>query len=144
MVNKNCLFCNALIFRNSFSKEYYFNIKKFCTKECYKKSIRKGILRGAKCSWWHGDNVSYNGLHKWIRRNFGKAKQCDHCGILGIKGKRNWNIDWANVSGNYSRERKDWKGLCRKCHIKHDKENTTNKTITISPHKTVFIHEIIN
>jgi len=142
MLSKNCLICNSLILRSKFSKDYYFKITKFCSKDCYKKSIRKGIPRGANCSWWHGDMISYNGLHRWIRNNFGRPKKCEDCNVLGTLGKRNWSIDWANISGNYSRERNDWKGLCRKCHIKHDKENPTIKTITISPHKTIFIHEL--
>ena len=33
---------------------------------------------------------------------------------------KRWNIQWANISGNYIRERGDWLGLCVKCHRKYD------------------------
>ncbi len=77
---------------------------------------------------WKGDDVSYNGLHRWLRKNFGHPKKCQHCGMNGkynysIKGRKRWNVEWANKSGNYLREISDWLFLCRKCHIIYDKKN---------------------
>ena len=51
---------------------------------------------------------------------------CESCGKKGKYLVRNngvkvWNIDWANINNHdYKRDRKDYRGLCRKCHIRYD------------------------
>ena len=63
---------------------------------------------------WKGDLVKYNKLHEWIQKNWVKPDICENC---NEKSK----LDWANVSGEYKRsDRKDWKALCRKYHVKMD------------------------
>jgi len=59
------------------------------------------------------NKICYTALHKWIRRNFETPKACENCGNLN-------NLDWANISGEYKRDRKDWKVLCRSCHMQED------------------------
>ena len=61
-----------------------------------------------------GKNLSYFGIHSWVYRKFGKATKCEDCGSI-------FNIDWANISGNYLENRIDWKQLCGKCHHKFDR-----------------------
>lgn len=73
--------------------------------------------RKEKSPHWKGDGVSYNGLHKWVVNNFGRPGTCEHCGKDGLSGR---SINWANVSGNYTRERDDWIRLCKSCHTKFD------------------------
>ena len=94
-------------------------------------SINKGIprteelknkLRNENSPNWKGDKVSIKGLHAWIKRHYGKADRCEKC---GIKGKRYY--DWANLDHKYSRERKDWKMMCRSCHMKYDFKNGLRK-----------------
>lgn len=67
---------------------------------------------------WKGDNVSYRGLHQWVVRRSGKAKQCEHCNKKLITPK---SIHWANKSGKYLRDLTDWIALCVPCHKKYDK-----------------------
>ena len=66
---------------------------------------------------WIGDKVGYRGIHQWISRNFGKANKCEN-------KKCNFNnphhFEWANISGEYKRERNDWEMLCPSCHRKKD------------------------
>ena len=77
--------------------------------------------RGNKNSNWSGNKVEYNGLHKWINRNFGYAKECHFCKKQGEKTKfGRWNISWANISGEYKRDISDFIGLCVKCHLGWD------------------------
>lgn len=38
--------------------------------------------------------------------------ECEKCGIIGT-GK---DMNWANISGKYTREREDWIRLCPSCH----------------------------
>lgn len=71
---------------------------------------------------WAGDSVKYSGLHNWIRRNYGKPKQCHNC-------KSRKNVQWANISQSYSRDRNDWVELCVSCHHRFDgkSKNILNK-----------------
>lgn len=74
----------------------------------------KGSLHHA----WKGNQVGYNALHGWIKRNYGSPTKCEGC---GFESKDNRKIHWANVSGKYFRDRSDWKRLCCKCHFVFDK-----------------------
>ena len=69
---------------------------------------------------WKGDKATYNSIHRYVQKNWDKKGVCSHC---GKKGK----TDWANIDHKYNRENKnDWIELCRKCHIKFDKEKKFN------------------
>lgn len=64
---------------------------------------------------WVGDKVSYKSLHNWLERNYGKAKKfpCDFCG-------EERKMNWANLDGNYTRDRGTWAILCMSCHRRFD------------------------
>ena len=62
---------------------------------------------------WKDDDVSYKGLHKWIRRHLPKPEWCQICGITTP-------IELANISGKYLRNLNDWQWLCKKCHFTFD------------------------
>ena len=72
---------------------------------------------------WHWQNkVSYNALHKWITKIYGKADKCQG-GFIGLicsnKSKR---FEWAKLKGKkYERKRENFIMLCRKCHSVYDK-----------------------
>jgi len=55
------------------------------------------------------------GVHTWVESYLGKPKVCWECGIADKK-----YYDWANISGKYKRDLKDWRRLCRKCHAAFD------------------------
>lgn len=61
---------------------------------------------------------SYDGLHDWVERNLGKAKDgiCEKCGSVR-------NLQWSNKSGRYMRDLKDWQRYCQKCHSRYDYDN---------------------
>lgn len=56
---------------------------------------------------------SYNALHSWINRNLPKPELCDICNLVPPN-------DSANITGIYNRDFKNWKYLCRSCHMKSD------------------------
>ncbi len=61
--------------------------------------------------------VSYSGLHKWIRKRFGRA---DHCESRNCP-KTCFRFEWALKKGRrYSRDIKDYKQLCSSCHKRYD------------------------
>lgn len=70
-----------------------------------------------KSPTWKGDEVGYRGLHIWVQNELGTPEQCEHCPATGT----GHSMHWANISGNYLREKDDWKRLCPKCHRSFDK-----------------------
>ena len=70
---------------------------------------------------WKGDNVSYQGLHSWIKKKLGTAKFCQYC--RGVDRK----FVWANKSHKYKRDLNDWLSLCYPCHRKYDLANGWGK-----------------
>ena len=91
-------------------------------RECYYK-INKGRRRstfgiyGKSTPNWKGDDVKYQGLHKWLRNHYGKADKCENVNC----SKKSNTFDWANVSGEYKRDINDYIKLCRSCHINMDR-----------------------
>jgi len=65
---------------------------------------------------WVGDKVGYSGIHTWIRKNWGKAKdfKCEFCNKQAYT--------WANLNHKYSRNKKEWATLCAKCHYHYDRD----------------------
>ncbi len=88
---------------------------------------RPDIKSGESSPSWKGEKAGYYAKHWWMKKEFGNPSKCAHCEIIGkfLKinskfQKKRWNIDWANISRKYIRNRKDWLGLCRSCHKKYD------------------------
>ncbi len=89
---------------------------------------------------WKGDDVSYVGLHKWIYSRLGKAIKCENPNCFyprwsyredGTKKrylKSPKRYEWANVSGKYLRDLKDFVQLCSSCHKQYD-----NKKLILCP-----------
>ena len=93
-----------------------------CSRKCYFEHLRKIIKKGELSHNWKGDQIGYQGLHSWISKQLGKPKKCDFCKSLSEKV-----YDWANVSRLYKRDLEDWIRLCRKCHIRYDKNFNSKK-----------------
>lgn len=103
----------------------------------------KGYLAGAKHYLWTGENGSYNIKHKWMTYHYGKPSFCEGCGTEEAK-----YYEWANISGEYKRDREDWLRLCKKCHHKYDKaildQNRGINKNNQSGYKGVSWHKITN
>ena len=63
------------------------------------------------------DDASYSAIHKYLTAKYGKPDQCEEC---DLKPNNKADIHWANMTGNYTRDKEDYKPLCRWCHLKHD------------------------
>ena len=79
--------------------------------------VKVGQFVDEKHPNWKGDKVSYLGMHTWINNKLGKPDECQFCGKNKLFGKK---IHWANISGKYKRNYKDWIRLCVSCHKKFD------------------------
>ena len=92
------------------------------------KGVKRPQSSKEKSGMWKGDQAGYHPKHAWNTYNWGHPVACEHCGLEGENGvylkqgklMKRWNIQWANISGNYTRERSDWLGLCQPCHRKYD------------------------
>lgn len=77
----------------------------------YKKQISER-MKGANNPNWQ-NTPSYMAVHLWINRNYPKPDFCEECNISPP-------FDLANITGIYERDLKNWKYLCRKCHMTID------------------------
>lgn len=122
--DKSCPNCKKLIMRKS-------------------KSCRSCHQKGEKGVNWQGNNIGYGGLHRRIRVNKIKMKECVYCGSEE-------NLNWANIDNEYSFNLDDYIPLCHSCHMKFDakKENRGNsikKFSEIYKHKKGGdVHELRN
>lgn len=84
--------------------------------------IQKGEYADIKNPRWKGDKASYQSKHQYLKRNYGNPKICDKCGTEGFKEKGGrWSIHWSKkTDAEYTHNREDYLGLCRKCHGKYD------------------------
>lgn len=64
------------------------------------------------------DGKSYDGIHTWVERILGLAKngECEKCNSSN-------NLQWSNKSSLYLADISDWQRLCTKCHARYDYEN---------------------
>jgi hypothetical protein len=93
--------------------------RKTCSRECWYK-----WFKDENTANWKGDEVSYSGLHHWIKRKLGNPNYCEHC-----KSTEEKKYQWSNISGKYKRDTTDWQRLCIKCHSKYDWESRRYFTI---------------
>lgn len=129
---KQCPICDTPVVKRE---------NKFCSRACYDvhqkrhphgKFFQRGHsdlipAKSRKCQGvrisgegngrWKGTTAGYVAKHRWVRRAFGTPMQCEKCGVVETSGYR---MQWANISGQYLRERSDWKRLCAKCHKNYD------------------------
>lgn len=77
---------------------------------------------GKESPFWKGEDATYNSKHRWIHRHWQRTEVCDSCGITPPPRRNGHSgTEWANISGNYLRDRDDWYELCSKCHKFFDK-----------------------
>ena len=73
---------------------------------------------GQRNPMWKGDNVCNDALHHWIHRHFPKPELCQIC-----NDKTPYDIANINSKYNpetYTRDLKNWRWLCRRCHMESD------------------------
>lgn len=137
METKKCLFCEKIFVRRS--TKYDWNERwlkrKYCSKKCIcEYNLQQNIInkklshKGKNHPQWKGLEAKYVSIHRFIHRNYGRPKKCEWCGIFGLTKKGNNKVQWANISGQYLRERNDWLTLCQSCHYKQEK-NVKNKRL---------------
>lgn len=65
---------------------------------------------------WKVNHSRYTYLHNWLKYFFGKSYKCE-----GSNCSKKCNYyEWANISGEYKKDRSDWIMLCTSCHRRMD------------------------
>lgn len=83
--------------------------------EDFCKKISKSLIGNKRR--WKGMDAGYVAKHMWITKYYGKPKKCENP-ICSTKNPS--RLEWANISGNYKREKEDYVGLCPSCHRRRD------------------------
>lgn len=87
-----------------------------CCSEATKIKMSKAHIEEKAYNWkgWKGDDVEYSALHRWIESRKPKPEFCEKC-------RENKRLCLANMKNHkYTRNPKDYKWLCWKCHSKLD------------------------
>lgn len=83
--------------------------------------VRNVKYCSVKCrSVFRKPSDKYSAVHFWLRDNYGKAVKCENCGLENIPQGKQKYFEWANISGEYKRDRSDWRQLCIPCHRRYD------------------------
>lgn len=77
--------------------------------------LELGHREGIGHHLWKGEMAGYTAKHSWVTRHNGKAKKCELCGSIK-------KCVWANISGEYRRDKNDYISLCYPCHYLFDKD----------------------
>lgn len=85
-------------------------------------SVKQTMLGryGPKSSAYKDGRATYEAIHMWLKFHYDKSNSCDHC------NKKTKLLDWANISGEYKRDRNDFKVLCKSCHQYYDRRKRTH------------------
>src|SRR3990167_238817 len=133
MIAKICVACKVVFF----VAEYREQRAKYCSRSCLgsmilaksgaKTRFKKGENTGEQNVSWKGDDVGYHALHDLVQRWKGIPERCEQCGRARTTVH---SMHWANKSGKYLRDLKDWLGLCASCHKKFDMTPETRTKIS--------------
>ena len=85
--------------------------------------IKRTTPRGKDHGMWLGDDVGYSGVHIWLIKTHGKATHCEFVDTTCTK--KSATYEWANISGEYRRDKTDYMQLCKSCHVKYDMKPDT-------------------
>ena len=86
---------------------------------------------GKSSNAWKGEKAGYHAVHIWLSKHHNKGDSCEHCKTTTAS-----RLEWANISGEYKRERDDYMVLCPSCHRLYDQDNKCNKGHEYKPETT--------
>jgi hypothetical protein len=129
-IERKCLLCGNKFRTTLHETKRRGGGGKYCSRKCFMvKFVEMAKNHSEENSPnWKGNKVKKEGLHNWVQRVLGKPNKCEHCLKTGFGIHQ---IDWANKSHKYLREKSDWIRLCRKCHMKYDGHSATRKITMI-------------
>ena len=100
--------------RHSTIAEMEGSILPMYCKSC-ERTRKSGSVFVEKYHVWKDDNVSYSGLHQWVRKYLPIPDLCHGC--------QNPPYNLANVTGIYNTDFNNWKYFCKSCDTRFDYPN---------------------
>ncbi len=83
--------------------------------------------KGSLACHWKGDAATYGAKHNWLYKQVGKAVRCENPDCIyprrntkGVLISSPSRYEWANISGEYKRDKRDYVQLCPSCHRRYD------------------------
>lgn len=127
---KHCHSTTFMVGTNMKRKYPYFWICEVCKKRFYSRTGHPRRFCSVPCraEWnktlteekaprWSGDSVGREGIHDWLKRNYGRPSVCEN---PECEGKSKF-YDWCKKTGmGYERKRENFLRMCRSCHDKYD------------------------
>jgi hypothetical protein len=84
-------------------------------------------ITGDKSPHWKGKKASYEAKHIFLKNHFGKANKCENTDCKyprfnskGVYLKKPKRYEYANITGEYTHNKEDYKQLCPSCHRRYD------------------------
>lgn len=139
-----CDWCGKQVYKTK--RQINVHKNQYCSHNCRVKALNHnrvawnkgtvGLMKPNSGSFKKGERVSvstefkprqhsfkgtvseYKHIHYKVNILFGKPDKCENCSKDGLTGRK---IHWANATGVYDTNRKNWKRLCVKCHAILDK-----------------------
>lgn len=90
-------------------------------------------MTGDQARRWKGIKAGYHAIHCWLSKHYEKGDNCEQCGTREFS-----RLEWANLSGEYKRERSDYKAMCPSCHRLFDGKNKCRKGHDYKPETTHY------
>jgi hypothetical protein len=87
---------------------------------------------GKTSNAWKGERAGYHAIHIWLGKH-PKGAACEQCGTTEYS-----RLEWANLSGEYRRDRSDYKAMCPRCHRLFDQKNQCRKGHPYTPETTLI------
>jgi hypothetical protein len=79
----------------------------------------KSMNQNEKNGQWKGDDIkSIGAIHRWLSRHLPKLDLCSICNIKPPYDIANINPEYNPET--YTRDLKNWRWICRSCHMKDD------------------------
>lgn len=119
--DKPCLVCGVTFHKGYEEAWLKWKRRKFCSPKCAyigreTRAPRTAFKKGNVPHNFKRVGYGYDAVHSWLRRHYKKKGVCEEC-----EEKR--KTQWSNISGDYKRDRKDFRELCYSCHTKIDHED---------------------
>lgn len=87
--------------------------------------------RGKDCYQWKNKNLSYWGIHQWLRKNYGSAGICESKLVGALCDGKSKSFNWCKLKRvPYERKRENFIRMCRGCHNRYDMTDVTRDKIS--------------
>jgi hypothetical protein len=99
--------------------------------------MRRPSIAGSNNPNWAGDKAGYHAIHIYLSYNYTKPDACEFCHTRDFK-----RLEWANITGVYTRDRESYKALCTPCHNRLDLKTSCKYGHEFTPDNIIMKNHI--